>query len=240
MSETHASPARFRSTRWSLVQRSQGQGEEAHRALEELCQAYWFPLYAWARRSGSPAADAEDLVQSFFVQVLTKDLFASADSSRGKLRTFLLTAFRRHVKDERAKATAERRGGGRVLSFDATEAESWFESESREGESADHLFDRQWALTVLDQAIGRLEKQAASRNREKEFAAMRPLLTSENNATDYERVAIELGMKTNTVKVAIHRWRNRFAEALRAEIVETQPDETDPEEELAWLLRALA
>jgi DNA-directed RNA polymerase specialized sigma24 family protein len=143
-------PAAFKPTRWSLVIQSQGQDEKAKRALEELCAAYWFPLYAWSRRCGASPSDAEDYVQGFFVQVLQKQLFAAANPELGKLRTFMLTAFRRHVNDEQRKESRQKRGGGQIVSFDAAEAEAWYEVEQIEGESADHLFDRQWALTVLD------------------------------------------------------------------------------------------
>lgn len=231
--------AQFKPTRWSLVLRARGQDEEARRALEELCHDYWFPLYAWCRRTGTGAADAEDHVQGFFVELLEKGLFSAANPDLGKLRTFLLTAFRRHVADEQRKAIALRRGGGRVLSFDAAEAETWYEAEEQPGESADHMFDRQWALTVLDQAIGRLERRARERGKTEDFAAMRPFLTREGNATDYEAASRERRTTPNAFKVAVHRLRGQFREALRAEIADTQTDGGPIEEEMAYLLSVL-
>ena len=171
---------------------------------------------------------------------VAKDLFASADAERGKLRTFLLTALRRHVKDERAKALAERRGGGRVVSFDAAEAESWYVDAVVEGESLDALFDRQWALTVLDHAVRALETQAETRGKAAEFAALRPFLTREGDAADYRRVGSEIGLSEGAVKVAVHRLRAKFTEALRAEVAHTQPEGADVDEEIACLRRALA
>ncbi len=238
MPESKTPPAAFRPTRWSLVTRSLGEGEEARRALDDLCRAYWFPLYAWARRYGSSPADAEDLVQGFFVQVLTRELFATADAGRGKLRTFLLTSFRHHVLDEHRKTVAGRRGGGNVVSFDAAEAEAWYSVEQIEGESAEHLFDRQWALTVLDRALATVERQAGSRGREKEFAVIRPLLVGDAG-TSYEAAAVALGVSVNAFRVTLHRVRAQFREALRAEILDTQPDASSVEEEMAYLLQVL-
>lgn len=218
---------------------ARGQGVEARRAMEDLCGAYWFPLYAWCRRFGLTAADAEDMVQGFFVEVLEKDLFAAADASRGKLRTFLLTALQRHVRDEQGKARAMRRGGGKVVSFDGSEAEAWYAGEQIEGESAEHLFDRQWALTVLDQAVRRLETDAAARGKAEAFAAMRPFLTGEGSAADYDDAGRPLGMNAGSFKVAVHRLRAKFREALRAEVAEAQPPDAGIDEEIAYLLKVL-
>lgn len=233
-------PAAFQPTRWSLVIQSQGQGETARRALEELCAAYWFPLYAWSRRCGASPSDAEDYVQGFFIQVLQKQLFAAANPELGKLRTFMLIAFRRHVHDEQRKENRQKRGGGQVVSFDAAEAEAWYEVEQIEGESADHLFDRQWALTVLDLTLAKLEQQAESRGKGAEFALLRPFLTGEGDATEYEKAGREAGMSANTFKVAVHRLRARFREALRREIAETQPAGANVDEEMSYLLRVLS
>lgn len=238
-SDAEPSPRQFHATRWSLVMQARGQGAEARRALEDLCAAYWFPLYAWCRRFGLAAADAEDMVQGFFVKVLEKDLFAAADAARGKLRTFLLTALQRHVRDEQGKATALRRGGGDVVSFDGNDAESWYAGERIEGESAEHMYDRQWALTVLDQAIRRLEEEAAARGKTEVFAAMRPFLTGEGSAADYERAGQPLGMNAGAFKVAVHRQRARFRESLRAEVAETQPPDAGIDEEIAYLMKVL-
>lgn len=232
-------PAAFKPTRWSLVLQSQGQDERAKRALEELCAAYWFPLYAWSRRFGASPSDAEDYVQGFFVQVLQKQLFAAANPELGKLRTFMLTAFRRHVNDEQRKEGRQKRGGGQVVSFDAAEAEAWYEVEQIEGESADHMFDRQWALTVLDQALANLEQQAEAKGKKGYFALLRPFLTGEAEAADYEKAGREAGMSANTFKVAVHRLRARFRDALRHEIAETQPADANVDDEMGYLMRVL-
>lgn len=240
MATPDPSPQQFRPTRWSLVIQARGEGEAARRALSDLCQTYWFPLYAWCRRSGLAAADAEDMVQGFFLRVLEKRLFDSADATRGKLRTFLLTALQRYVKDERNKAQALRRGGGKVVSFDAVEAEEWYKADREDGENPDHYFDRQWAITVLDHAMERLERQSASRGKPGAFAAMRPFLTNEGSVAEYETAGRGLGMSAGAFKVAVHRLRLKFRDALRAEVAETQPEESSVDEEISYLMRVLA
>ena len=218
---------------------ARGDGQEAQRALEDLCQAYWFPLFAWCRRYGLTVADAEDAVQGFFVKVMEKRLFDAADASRGKLRTFLLTALQRHVRDERAKALAERRGGGNVVSFDATEAESWYSDASIEGESAERMFDRQWALTVLDNAILQLERQAVARGKVSEFKVMRPFLTEEGQAEDYRKAGELTHQSAGAFKVAVHRLRAKFRIALREQVAETQPEDANVDEEITYLMQVL-
>ena len=236
--DTPIQPA-FAPTRWSLVLRSRGEDGPARVALEELCGAYWFPLYAWARRSGMAQADAEDAVQGFFAVVLGRRLFDRADAHRGKLRTFLLTAFRRHVRDERDKAAADRRGGGRVVSFDGMEAEEWFREEALAEESPDHCFDRHWALTVLERALARVEAGYARRGKAAEFAALRPFLGESGGQVSYGSAGAPLGLGVGAFKVALHRFRERFREALREEVRDSDSEESDVDAELAYLLRVL-
>ena len=232
-------PAAFAPTRWSLVLQARGDGATAHAALEELCAAYWFPLYAWARRSGLAPADAEDAVQGFFAAVLHQRLFDRADAERGRLRTFLLTVFRRHLRDEQEKASAERRGGGRVVSFDAAEAEEWFREEPASEETPEHFFDRHWALTLLERALGRVEVAYARRGKDAEFTTLRPFLTASGSEADYTAAGRAVGLGGGAFKVALHRLRERFREALREEVRETQPDDGSVDEEMAYLLRVL-
>jgi RNA polymerase sigma-70 factor (ECF subfamily) len=233
-------PGVFHPTRWSLVLRARGEGEPARRALAELCQAYWFPLYAWCRRHGLPPADAEDAVQGFLLEALRKNLFAAADAERGRLRAFLLTGLRRHVRDERRREWAERRGGGRLVSFDATEAESWYRQAGAEGADADALFDRQWALAVLERALRRVEAQAIARGKQEEFTALRPFLDSPGEAGAYTAVGARLGLTEGAVKVAVHRLRGRFAEALHAEVADTGAEGAGIDEEIRHLRLALS
>ncbi len=236
-----ASP-RFKSTRWSLVVQSRGEGESARLAMEELCRTYWFPLYACARRSGMSPEQTEDAVQGFFVQVIEKDLFTRADPNLGKLRTFLLTAFRRFLRDEREREQSQRRGGGRVVSFDAAEAEQWYVQERLDGETPEHMFDREWALTILDQAMARLEAECAGTGKGALFQALRPFLTAaEGSAAAYAKAGEALGLNENAVKVAVFRMRGRFRDLLRKEVAETTPlnREEEVDGEMAYLLEVL-
>lgn len=237
MSE-HDSATPFHATRWSLVHRVQGGGDDGARALEELCAAYWFPLYGWARRSGVPPADAEDLVQGFFANVVRKQLFARADAAKGRLRTFLLTSFRHYQRDMHDRAVTERRGAERVVSFDMLASEEAYLAEGVTAATADAFFDRQWALTVLDRAVQRVAEEYAQRGKAADFAQLRRYLT-EAAPADYDLDAQALRVSAGAVRVAVHRLRERFREALRREVASTQGESEDVDEELVHLLRAL-
>jgi len=230
---------RFQPTRWSVVLRTRGDGPEARRALEDLCTIYWFPLYTWCRARGHPPADSEDLIQGFFLKAIGKNLFESADESRGKLRTYLLTALQRHIRDEQEKANAARRGGGRVIAIDPAIAEAAYGSAFVAGESPEQAYDRQWALTVLDHAIGTLQRESAARGKSAAFTAMRRFLTDEGDAESYTDAAAKLGMSPGAFKVAVHRFRARFRDVLRGVVTDTQPDSSDPNEEIAYLASLL-
>jgi RNA polymerase sigma factor (sigma-70 family) len=226
----------FLPTRWSLVHRAQGNDTDAEQALAELCETYWFPLYGWTRRSGSSPADAEDLVQSFFHQILRKQLFHNANAAKGRLRTFLLTAFRRHARDVYEKA--QHRGGVRLVSFDAMAGEEWYLADTNSSSTPDAFFDRQWALTVLDVVLTRLGSDYEKRGKAADFARLQKYLTNAVDP-DYEADAEALGISSGAVKVAVHRLRERFREALRDEVASLQDDTQDIDEELLYLLSAM-
>lgn len=234
-----ASNAPFPATKWSVVLVSGPGNAKGEAALAELCQAYWLPLYAFARRSGRSPADAEDLVQGFLAKAVVDHLFSRADAQRGKLRTFLLTAFRRYAKDEHAKATAEKRGGGAIVSLDAIEAERWYENGGGGDETPEETYDRQWALTLLERTCERLAADFASRGKADDFAVLRPYLTAVAGAEEYEKIGRQLGMKADTVKVAVHRLRARFGAILREEVRETHEGDHDVDAELRYLIRLL-
>jgi len=231
-------PSPFQLTRWSLIQRVRNGGADGARALEELCTAYWFPLYGWARRSGMASPDAEDLVQGFFCDVLRKELFAKADLTRGRLRTFLLTAFRRYQHDQYDKAAAQRRGADRLVSFDAAAGEEWYQEEGAAAATPDAFYDRQWALTVLEQAMQRLGGEYARRGKGADFARLRRYLTDTDDA-GYDADAAALSLAPGAVRVAVHRLRERFGMALRTEVAGLLHDEGEVDGELSHLLAAL-
>jgi len=235
-----STPQRFQPTRWSIVLRARGEGREARQALEDLCRMYWFPLYTWCRSRGYPAADSEDYIQGFFLQVIEKKLFDRAEEARGKLRTFLLTALQRHIRDEREKIDTERRGGGQVISIDPAEAEAHYAGSLISGESPEQAYDRQWALTVLDRAVETLAREHAARGKSAIFSQLRPFLTDEGDSESYAAAAAELGMSAGAFKVAVHRLRTRFRETLRIVVRDTQPDDSDVDSEIAYLAGVLA
>ncbi len=236
MNEKPHSP--FLQTRWSLIQRVQAGGDEAETALAELCTAYWFPLYGWARRAGASPEDAEDVVQGFFGDVLRKRLFEKADAAKGRLRTFLLTVFRRYQSDVRAKANAQQRSTARVVSFDALAGEELYLAEVGVAATADAFYDRQWALTVLERTLAGLGDDYEKRGKLADFQQLRRYLTSDVDA-DYAGDAAALGTNEGTVRVAVHRLRERFGHALRGEVAATQGADGDVDAELAHLLQAL-
>ncbi len=240
LQESESTSPRFQATRWSMVLRARGEGPSARRALEDLCGIYWFPLYAWCRSRGYPSHDAEDFIQGFFLKILQSHLFDAAEPSRGKLRTFLLTALQRHIRDEADKASASKRGGGKVISIDPATAEAYYSSSLISGESPEQAYDRQWALTVLDHALGAMEKEAIAHGKHNQFTAMRKFLTEEGDMEAYAAAAAAVGMSSSTFKVAVHRLRGRFRETLRSVVADTQPEDSNPEEEIAYLARMLA
>jgi len=242
MDENEKSMGRFRTTRWTLVVRSQGSGESASRALDELCERYWFPLYCYARRWGCGAADAEDLVQGFFCLVLTRGLFDEAAPELGRLRSFLLTAFQRFMRDGHRKARAQKRGGEhRLRSLNASEAEDGYISEpAHRGASPEQAFEWQWAMSVLVDAMSLLKASYESRGQQTLYEHLLPGLEGGDHAIDYDAVATSLSMQAGTVRVAMHRMRQRLGDRLREVVRDTVADEAQVEQEIRHLQQALS
>ncbi len=178
-------------------------------------------------------------MQGFFHAVLSRNLLERADAAQGRLRTFLLTVFRRFLRDEREKEGAQRRGGGQVISFDAAVGEEWFQEDPGSTGSGEAYFDRQWALTTLERAMERVETAYAKRGMAAEFEALRPFLTEGGDSDAYTRLGSSLGLTAGAFKVAVHRLRDRFREMLRQEVRETQAEEGEVEAEMRHLLEAL-
>jgi RNA polymerase sigma-70 factor (ECF subfamily) len=236
---TAASPG-FRTTRWSLVLDAGAAGSGA--ALEELCAAYWLPLYAFARRRGSAPADAEDLVQGFFAALIEKRHLADADRDRGRFRAFLLTSFKHFASKEREKASAKKRGGGRpVLSLDFEHGERVLRLEPADGRTPEATFERRYALALIDRAFDRLAVRYRSGGPEKadRHDALAPLLTG-GPAQPYREIGERLGLTETAVKVAVHRMRQHYKEALRAEIADTVGDPSEVDDEIRRLMEAVS
>lgn len=231
----------FVTTRWSVVLAAgRGSSPEARAALETLCGAYWYPLYGFARRSGHDAHDAQDAVQGFLARLLEKDAFAAADPERGRFRSFLLASFRNFLRNEAERAAALKRGGGRVqLSLTPADPDSRFDTrEPVHGATPERLFERDWSLAVLEQVLVRLRQRYAARGNEALFDAIKDTLTGHEKPEYLERAAA-LGMTEGALKVAVHRLRGRYRDALRDEIGQTLAEGEDIDEEIAALFRAL-
>lgn len=224
-------PRSFQTTRWSLVQRANGDiDDEALQALAALCDSYWYPVYAYIRRSGHGAHDAEDLTQGFFARLLEKGTLAHADPAKGRLRTFLLTCVRNYLHNEHERASAQRRGAHLLTSFDAGWAEERFASEPADDLSPDRLYQRRWALTLLEFTLQVLEQEYSADGKRELFAALRPCLGFTKEKTpNYADLATRLGCTESTVKSHVFRLRQRWREILFRQVSVTLDDPTSDE-----------
>jgi RNA polymerase sigma factor (sigma-70 family) len=209
-------------------------------ALQELCQLYWHPLYAYVRRRGYAVHDAQDLTQEFFARLLEKNWVARADEAKGRFRTFLLTAISRFLSNEREKNQATKRGGDRImvpLPFDP--AHPGVDQELVATGTPERAFERRWALSLLEQVVLRLEREFRASGQDEHFEALKPSLVGDGSSFSYQAVAKELGMRPGAVKVAAHRLRLRYRKLLREEIARTLVNPADVDSEMRHLFRAL-
>ncbi len=230
----------FQTTRWSVVNRSlSADPDAAFRALATLCEGYWYPLYVFFRRSGKSAEDAEDLTQGFFAKLLEKQTLAGADREKGKLRTFLLACARNHLRDDHDRVVAEKRGSGNVVSIDAASAETRYAAEPRDDLTPDRLFQRRWALTILESSLASLRVEWTGQGKADLFAALRPFLGfGPEPEARYEEVCARLSMPLGTLKNHIFRLRQRWRELLFEQVADTldEPTEENVKAELSELL----
>ena len=235
-------PRLFPPTRWSVVlAAARTPSPESGAALEALCRAYWPPLYAYARRCGQSPSDAEDLTQEFFRVLLEKNWLRDADQEQGRLRTFLITALKHFMAKEWRRASAQKRGGGQaVVPLDTALAERLHAAEPAATLAPDQAFDRQWALTLLDLTLQRLQSEFAATGKADDFEALKPCLMAAHGAIDYPAVAADLGVNPGAARVAVHRLRKRFREIYRAELAQTLAADADLDSELRHLAAALA
>jgi len=233
--------AGFATTRWSVVLAAKDHAApEARAAWATLCQSYWYPLYVFIRREGHPAEQAQDLTQEFFTRLLEKDFLGAVDRAKGKFRSFLLAACKHFVANQRAKNDALKRGGGwrRVpLDFDA--AERRYLREPAHTLAAEKLYERRWALALLEQVLARLRQEAEANNKEDHFRHLKDFLQGDAAAAPYAETAQALGMSEGAVKVAVHRLRRRYRDLLREEIARTVERPEEVEEEIRDLFAAL-
>ncbi len=230
----------FGTTHWSVVQRAGGASEsQAANALEQLCRTYWYPLYAYVRRQGRRPEEAQDLTQGFFAQLLAHESMQKVRRERGRFRSFLLASMNHFLADEWDRAHRQKRGGlNEHISFDAEEAESRYRIEPVDRFDPGRLYERRWAMTVLDNALARLEHEC-SMSEPGRWAKLKPFLVGEKAGQTYAEVGGELGMTEAAVKMTVSRLRQRCRILLREEIAQTVSDAAEVEEEYSALLEAL-
>jgi RNA polymerase sigma-70 factor (ECF subfamily) len=241
-SATRGQAETFSTTNWSVVvQAAQIDPAASAEALEQLCRVYWYPLYAFLRRSGSSPEEAEDLTQGFFGRLIEKEALKTVAREKGKFRTFLLTSLRNYVSHESGKQRTQKRGGNNTFTpWDEIEAEQRYLHEPAETHSPEKLFDRRWAFTVVEQVLGQLRKEYESSNRLPVFVELQARLTQESDPASLAAAAGRLNMSEGALKVALHRLRRRFGEHLRAQIATTVASADQVEEELRHLLSAIS
>jgi len=233
---------RFTTTRWSIVLSAGRSSSPKYReALAALCETYWYPLYVFLRRQGHDAHAAEDFVQAFFARMLEKHDFRLADPERGKFRSFLLAALKNFVANELDRASAQKRGGGqRVLSLDVDRGEELYVLEPVDTTTPETLFERAWAMTVIDRAMAQLEAAVGKTGEHSQFDLLKRFLTGDESTVSYKEASAQLGMSEGAVKVAVHRLRRRFREALKDEVAQTVGDEGQIDEEIRHLIGIFA
>ena len=213
---------------------------EAHSALEALCRAYWQPIYFYVRRKGHGPEDAKDLTQEFFSQLIAKDHFRLADQTKGKFRTFLLACLDYFLAREWSRAHRQKRGGEfTFVSLDEINADNGYCLEPSDHRTPREAYDRQWALTVLKQTMDGLEQEYQAAGRGNLFEETRHLLSGAIEGDTYDEICARLGMTQGTLRVAIHRLRQRYAQLLRNEIGRTVSRPEEIQEEIQFLLSAM-
>ena len=230
----------FVTTHWSVVLTAQGSSPAAEAALEKLCRTYWRPIYSFVRREGRTVEDAQDLTQSFFALLLERRDFDAVRREKGRLRSYLLVSMKHFLANERHRAMAIKRGEGRrLIPFDELVSRDGAELEPADNLSADRIYERRWALTVLEQVLARLGEEYRAAGNAQLFDRFKELLADEPDHLLQAEIASELGMTENAVKQAFHRFRQRYRKLLREEIAHTVAVPGDIEDELRHLVAVL-
>jgi len=237
-----ATPAQaFPSTHWSVVLAAHADSPaRARDALEQLCTVYWYPLYAFLRRSGHQPADAEDLVQGFIAHLLERRFFQAADPDKGRFRSYLLASLNHFVADAAQRAGCLKRGEGRhLVSLDAMSAERRYDLEPADPSNPEQLFERRWALTLLDTVLQRLETEAAESGRADLFRQIKGVLQGDRGGVTYAALAPQLGLSEAALTMTVQRLRRRYRELVREEIAHTVSRPVEIDEEMRHLFQVL-
>jgi DNA-directed RNA polymerase specialized sigma24 family protein len=235
-------PRVFATTHWSVVTAAgNGRSEPAQCALETLCRAYWYPIYAYVRRKGYKPEEAQDLTQEFFSQLIAKDHFRLADRNKGRFRGFLLATLDYFLAREWTRAHRQKRGGQfTFISRDAWAPEERYRLEPSDLQTPERQFVRQWALTVLKQAMEALQRECEANDKGPLFQETKSLISGERHPAAYAQISKRLGMGEGAVRVAVHRLRQRYGELLRREVAHTVTSEEEVDEELRYLFQVLS
>ncbi len=231
----------FCTTHWSVILAArQAETPESSMALEQLCQAYWPPLYAYVRRRGHTPEDASDLTQQFFARLLEKNYLRSVEPAKGKFRTFLLTAMERFLANEWSRSQRQKRGGGQsIMSLDDQAAERGYLAGLVDSLTAEKILDRRWAMTVLELTMSGLATECAAAGKSRLFEELKPALAGERTERTLADIARELELSLGAVKIALHRLRRRYGELLRTEVARTVSSPEAVDEEIRCLREAL-
>jgi RNA polymerase sigma factor (sigma-70 family) len=232
-------PSQFPTTRWTLVVAAgDPQRKEARSALVSLCENYWYPLYAYLRRRGYSADEGQDLTQEFFVRVLEGRYLDRADPEKGRFRSFILTSLKFFVADEEDRHRARKRGGGVLVPLEFSSGEERYQREPAHDETPERIFERRWALSVLDRVVEKLRDEFVQHGRPEHFERLKVFLLGQSDAS-YAALACEMNTSEGALKVAIHRLRKRYRELFRQEIADTVADPAEVESELRYLASVL-
>src|SRR5437868_4995788 len=230
----------FATTHWSVVLEAQGESPGGRDALEELCRTYWRPVYAFLRRQGVGPEEAEDITQGFFAQLLERRKFSSLRKEKGRLRSFLLGALKYFLADERRRATAIKRGRGqRLIPLEELRADERIDMEPADPVTAEMIYERRWALTVLEHVLSRLKDEYQTAGNAALFDLLKQLLPDEPGSPSQADIATQLGMTENAIRQAFYRFRQRYQSLLREEIAHTVATPGDIEDELRHLIAVL-
>ena len=237
---TQTSDAKFVTTHWSVVLASNTDDSTGGEALAQLCQTYWYPIYAYARRRGYAPSESEDLTQEFFARLLERDGLCNISREGGKFRSFLLTLFNHFLVDEWKRAKALKRGACRIVSLDAGLAETRFRHEPSEKETAETIFERNWARALLEEVYQKLSRQYDEAGQGELFEQLKFCLTGERSTLPYAELSAKLKVSEAALKVTVHRLRQRYRKLLRVEVASTVSSPVEVEEELRSLFRILS
>ncbi len=233
--------SRFHTTSWTLVRAAAAHPTaDSRQALATLCQAYWHPVYAFVRRHGYDRDQSQDLCQEFFAVLLEKNYLLDANRDRGRFRSFLLTAVKHFLANEWDRAHALKRGGGQIpVSIDPSEAEAWYGPTAVEGTTPETIFERRWALSLLERVMAKLRASYAARGKVEQFETLSAFLNRDSEDPRYEEVAAAAGMSAGALRMSVHRLRRKYRELLRSEIAETVSTANEIDEEIRFLLSVL-